>query len=107
MLKIYINLFKLFFRILFSIGEWKAFLDRESAPGHGYGLIKRPLERRIMSEKQGIQLASRETLFLYLACNVFSEKSSREETQEELCDLISILTIWYCESNKQIPTEEE
>tara|TARA_Y100000593_G_scaffold86633_1_gene165759 strand:- start:2965 stop:3288 length:324 start_codon:yes stop_codon:yes gene_type:complete len=107
MLKIYLNFFMVFCKILFSLHEYKNFLYRESAPGPGYGLIKKPLSARIMNEKRGKNYVSRETMFLHLSCLAFEDKISQKELKEELLVLSSILLLWYCEPlpESEPPTE--
>lgn len=91
---IYIRIIKLFIKILFSVKDYKYFLEKQDGIGKSWTLYKRPIfQQKINMKKRNIpQTKAHE--FIYHAFESLESKSS-EEFKKEMFDNIALGIIWY------------
>jgi len=101
MFKIYLSLIWFFIKTLFSIREYKDFLERRQRIGTGVNRnLYKVLDRRFLNEKRGRTQMTREDLIMFLFGQSLLEKDPKK-FQIELDTTINLLLLWRCESIKK------
>ena len=107
LLKVYLNLIYLFFKIIKNIHKYKSFLLRKSKHGKPANrVLGKTIQGRYMQEIKKASIMSKEDLFIYLFFEALKEEDEKL-FKEELETSVILLALWHCEPIKSIEVKKE